>query len=194
MRTCAALVLIACFASVQPGEEVTFTLWDSPAKRRKLYSRADQICDGRLYQYAKEGGYWREITDQITWNEVWPDQWDTIRQNDLVWDLGRAYQTTGDEKYARKMNEVMYDWMVDNNSPHDGRQRIGGIWHAMHQAWRIGDAWSSSSARTTTSCSTAPPARNRTRSGSTSGSPRRRLRSTARRPRFTRTSRTDRTF
>ncbi len=134
----------ACLAILREFETRTSpdSIVPKPTPADKLdLTRANQLADeNRLYKNPKEKDVWREINDQTTWREVWPNTWDGVRQNDLLWDLGRAYQTTGDEKYARKMNEIMYNWISDNTSPFDGGMR-GAIWVAMHQAWRLGDAW-----------------------------------------------------
>jgi hypothetical protein len=104
-------------------------------------TRADQICDeGRLYNNPKEKDAWIEMSDQTTWREVWPSTAEYPRPNDIFWELGRAYQATGNEKYVRKMNELMIDFMQDYTSPFDGGMR-GARWVAMHIAWRLGDAW-----------------------------------------------------
>jgi heparan-sulfate lyase len=104
-------------------------------------TRADQICDeGRIYREPKEKGEWIEMSDQTTWREVWPATAEYVKPNDVFWELGRAYQATGNEKYARKMNDLMIDFMQDYTSPFDGGMR-GARWVAMHIAWRLGDAW-----------------------------------------------------
>lgn len=104
-------------------------------------TQANQIVDeGKLYRHPREKDVWWEINNETTWKEVWPGTWEQMRQNDVATDLARAYQSIGDEKYARKLNEFMYNWISDNTSPLDGGA-AGANWHAMHQAWRIGDAW-----------------------------------------------------
>ncbi len=102
---------------------------------------ADQVCDeGKLYKNPKKRDTWIEMSSQTTWREVWPDSPDYVRQNDLFAELGRAYQLTGNEKYAKKLNELMADYIQDNASPFEGGM-TGGKWHAMHMAWRMNDAW-----------------------------------------------------
>lgn len=81
------------------------------------------------------------MTDQTTWRETWPGRSDHVRQNDLFRKLGWAYAVTKDERYARKLNDLMADYIQDNASPFDGGMR-GGRWVAMFIAWRLGDAWS----------------------------------------------------
>lgn len=102
---------------------------------------ANQVCDeGKLFRNPSKRDVWIEMSPQTTWREVWPDSPDYVRQNDLFAELGRAYQATGDEKYARKLNELMADYIQDNASPFEGGMP-GGKWVAMHMAWRTNDAW-----------------------------------------------------
>lgn len=103
--------------------------------------RQDLLCDeNRYYNHAEKRDAWIEMTNQTTWRETWPDSPDYVRQNDLFRELGEAYRATGDERYARKLNELMLDYMQDNPSPYEGGMR-GGRWVAMFIGWRLGDAW-----------------------------------------------------
>lgn len=115
------------------------SLVPKPIPREKIdTTRLDKVCDeGRLYS---KDGAWIEMSRQTTWREVWPDSPSYVRQNDLFRELGQAYQATGNEKYARKLNELMADFIQDNASPYEGGMR-GGRWVAMFIAWRTGDAW-----------------------------------------------------
>jgi hypothetical protein len=105
-------------------------------------TRMDEVCDqGRLYRKdAQTSAQWIPMGKETTWREVWPESSDYVRMNDLFASLGHAYAATHDEKYARKLNELMADYMQDNTSPFEGGMR-GGRWVAMFQAWRLGDAW-----------------------------------------------------
>lgn len=106
-------------------------------------SRMDKVCaEGRLYNNDEgKTGEWIPMTQmETTWREVWPGTAEYVRQNDLFSALGHAYTATGDEKYVRKLDELMADYIQDNATPYDGGM-AGGRWVAMFQAWRLGDAW-----------------------------------------------------
>ncbi|MFQ3548211.1 MAG: heparinase II/III family protein [Armatimonadota bacterium] len=105
------------------------------------FPNVDNIVDlGRYYKTGKLTDPFVRMDDQTTWRETWPDSPEYLRQNDIFRYLGEAYQTTGNEKYARKLNQLMYDYINDNASPFDGGMR-GGRWVSLHQGWRLGDAW-----------------------------------------------------
>lgn len=115
-------------------------VWRIDPKAKLDTSKMDKVCDqDRLYK-DKNPDQWIGIDDNTTWREVWPGTSEYVRQNDLLADLGHAYAATHSEKYATKLNAVMADYIQDNNSPFDGGMS-GGLWVAMHQAWRLGDAW-----------------------------------------------------
>ncbi|MDH7601291.1 MAG: heparinase II/III family protein, partial [Armatimonadota bacterium] len=105
-------------------------------------TRVDKVCDlGRLYgDDPQRAEQWIPMGAETTWREVWPESSEYVRMNDLFASLGHAYAATRNEKYARKLNELMADYMQDNTSPFEGGMR-GGRWVAMFQAWRLGDAW-----------------------------------------------------
>jgi len=111
-----------------------------PAEKLNTLGR-DLVCDeSRYYHDAAKKDYFIGMTDQTTWRETWPDSASYVRQNDLFRELGEAYQTTKNEKYAVKLNALMRDFMQDNASPYEGGMR-GGRWVAMFVGWRTGDAW-----------------------------------------------------
>jgi len=108
-----------------------------PGKMKKL------LETGKLWRKAKKhkGQDFIALNEQANWREIWPHPSDYIRRNDLFREIGWAYGKTGNEKYAQLLNDLMLDYMEDNNSPYDGGMR-GGKWVAMFQAWRLNDAWS----------------------------------------------------
>lgn len=113
-----------------------------PVEKGKLNTlKQDLVCsENRYYRHPEKRDEWMPMTDQITWRETWPDSPSYLRHNDLFRELGEAYRAAGDEKYARKLNELMLDYMQDNASPYEGGMR-GGRWVAMFIGWRLGDAW-----------------------------------------------------
>lgn len=118
------------FSHREPGDKVDTALMDKLVAENRLYSDSSE-----------RQGEWIPMDRTTTWREVWHGSSDYVRQNDLFNDLGNAYGATHDEKYARKLNELMLDFMNDQPSPFDGGMR-GGHWVAMFVAWRLGDAWS----------------------------------------------------
>ena len=55
--------------------------------------------------------------------------------------LGRAYLSTGNEKYAGKLNDMLLDWFLDNPPP--GESNIGGcpwdpVWSSLNTGIRLG--------------------------------------------------------
>ncbi len=117
-------------------------VWRLDSNKNFDTTRIDQVCDlGRLYRDdPKHSEEWIPMGTETTWREVWPESSEYVRMNDLFASLGHAYAATRDEKYARKLDELMADYMQDNASPFEGGMR-GGRWVAMFQAWRLGDAW-----------------------------------------------------
>lgn len=114
-------------------------LWRPDRDQPHDTSSMDAVTDeSRLYDEHKNA--WIEMSVRTTWREVWPGTSSYPRMNDIFAGLGHAYYVTGDEKYARKLNELMADYEQDNASPFEGGMR-GGRWVAMFQAWRLGDAW-----------------------------------------------------
>jgi hypothetical protein len=113
-----------------------------PIEKGKLNTlKQDLLCsEGRYYHHPEKRDEWIPMTDQTTWRETWPNTASYVRQNDLFRELGEAYRATGDEKYARKLNDLMLDYIQDNASPYEGGMR-GGRWVAMFVGWRLGDAW-----------------------------------------------------
>jgi hypothetical protein len=115
--------------------------WLKPGEKVDTSRMEKVVVEGRLYSTRDEGeGQWIEMSPQTTWREVWPGSSEYVRHNNLFADLGRAYAATKDERFARKLNELMLDLVQDNASPFEGGMR-GGRWVAMFQAWRLGDAW-----------------------------------------------------
>ncbi len=115
--------------------------WLKPGDKVDTSRMEKVVEEGRLYSTREDGeGHWIEMSPQTTWREVWPGTSSYVRHNDLFADLGRAYAATKDERFARKLNELMLDLVQDNASPFEGGMR-GGRWVAMFQAWRLGDAW-----------------------------------------------------
>ncbi|MGQ9808108.1 MAG: heparinase II/III family protein [Armatimonadota bacterium] len=115
--------------------------WLKPGEKPDVSRMEKVVSEGRLYSTREDGeGSWIEMSRQTTWREVWPGSASYVRHNDLFADLGRAYAATKDERYARKLNELMLDFVQDHASPFEGGMR-GGRWVAMFQAWRLGDAW-----------------------------------------------------
>lgn len=58
--------------------------------------------------------------------------------------LGRAYLSTGNEKYAKKLNDFFVDWYLDNPPP--GESHIGGcpwdsVWASLQTGIRMGHAF-----------------------------------------------------
>ncbi len=104
--------------------------------------RMDLLTDRNLLRGEDGEGNraFMRLDEYYTWREVWPNTAEYVRMNDIFWYLGLAYNATGNEKYAKKLNDLMIDYMQDNASPYDGGMR-GGRWVAMFQAWRLGDAW-----------------------------------------------------
>ncbi|MGC8863971.1 MAG: heparinase II/III family protein, partial [Armatimonadota bacterium] len=117
-------------------------VWRLGPNEKPDTSRMDRVCDqGRLYRNdAEHPDQWIPMGEETTWREVWPETSEYVRMNDLFAELGRAYAATRDDKYARKLDQLMADYMQDNASPFEGGMR-GGRWVAMFQAWRLGDAW-----------------------------------------------------
>lgn len=122
-------------------------LWwkaDPNFKKSDEWERIEKIVDeGKYWKKAEkgEGMDYIALDENTTWREVYPHTSGFIRHNDLFRKLGWAYELSGDEKFARKLNEVMYDYIEDNSSPFDGGMRSARS-VAMFQAWRLNDAWS----------------------------------------------------
>ncbi len=99
------------------------------------------VTDSRYYKDGNKREKWIRMDRETTWREVWDGTDDYVRQNDVFSELGKAYYFTRDESYARKLNELVADFIDDNPSPLDGGAD-GGRWLPMHIGWRLGDAWS----------------------------------------------------
>lgn len=101
----------------------------------------DYVCDeNKLYNDTDQKDEWIEMGPQTNWHEAWMGTSSYVRQNDLFAELGWDYYKTKNDKYARKLNDMMLDYMGDNTAPYDGGM-WGAKWNTMGVGWRLGDAW-----------------------------------------------------
>ncbi|MFQ3549793.1 MAG: heparinase II/III family protein [Armatimonadota bacterium] len=113
-----------------------------PDEKIDLFNQDKMTDENRLYQFedGKQTGNYMRFDKLTNWREVWPGESDLRRQNDIFYNLAIAWRYTKNEKYIKKLNEMVIDYLNDNPSPFDGGQWTNRT-QAMGAAWRLGDGW-----------------------------------------------------
>lgn len=86
----------------------------------------------------------------IDWNlePVGDREWTWCLNRHIFWStLADAYYATGDEKYARKFNELLIDWVHKATPPEKGMGASTGTWRTIECGIRMFSSWPHSYAR-----------------------------------------------
>ncbi len=101
---------------------------------QKLLLEADRICEGRLFLLGHEvllaqvGEWHKDPLEGAEWPRIFYNQVHNAKPSETVdikyvWEmnrhqylivLGQAYWISGDEKYAKKVSEIISSWISDN--------------------------------------------------------------------------------